>query len=368
MNATRTVRLSEAAKYLKLHAKSKRPVFLWGPPGIGKSELVESVCNSYDNSMLIDLRLSLYDPTDLKGYPAPDLENKQMVWLPSQDLPTPEQAAEHDIIWLFLDELNGAAQSVMSAAYQLILNRRIGQYVLPDNVVVVAAGNRDGDKGVTYRMPKPLSNRFVHYEVRVDYEDWLQWATDNGVHADIVGYVTFVKGDLYNFDAGSSERSFATPRTWTYVSDTLYDVDALGDEFTHEDVTNMIAGTVGEGTAIKFMAHRKIASKLPNPSDVLSGKVKELKTKEISAMYSLSTSMAYELKSNYDKVGRDLSQENFADLLDNCLGFWLKNFDPEMIIMATRLVFVQYGVKAQLRKLKNWAEFMKSYGHLIKEA
>jgi hypothetical protein len=130
----------------------------------------------------------------------------------------------------------------------------------------------------------------------------------------------------------------------------------------------MIAGTVGEGTAIKFMAHRKISANLPNPSDILSGKVKELKTKEISAMYSLSTSMAYELKAKYDVIGRSLKQEEFADLLDNCLGFWLKNFDPEMIIMATRLVFVQYGVKAQLRKLKNWTEFMKSYGHLIKEA
>jgi hypothetical protein len=368
MDATRTVKLSEAAKYLKLHAKSKRPVFLWGPPGVGKSELVESVCGSYDNSLLIDIRLSVYDPTDLKGYPAPDLENKQMVWLPSVDLPTPEQAEQYDTIWLFLDELNGAAQAVQAAAYQLILNRRIGQYELPDNVVVVAAGNRDGDKGVTYRMPKPLANRFIHYEIRVDFEDWLTWATDNNVHPDVVGYITFVKGDLYNFDATSSDRSFATPRTWTYASDTLHELDILVDEFGHEDVTNMIAGTVGEGTAIKFMAHRKISANLPNPSDILSGKVKELKTKEISAMYSLSTSMAYELKAKYDVIGRSLKQEEFADLLDNCLGFWLKNFDPEMIIMATRLVFVQYGVKAQLRKLKNWTEFMKSYGHLIKEA
>ena len=116
------------------------------------------------------------------------------------------------------------------------------------------------------------------------------------------------------------------------------------------------------------MAHRKVASQLPNPSDILSGIVTTLKTNEISAKYSLSTSMAYELKSEYDTIGKDIDQKQFADMLDNCLGFWLKNFDPEMIIMATRLVFVQYGVKAQLRKLKNWGEFMKSYGHLIKEA
>lgn len=364
MNATRTVRLSEAAKYLKHHAKTKRPVMIWGPPGIGKSDLVESVCNSYENSHLIDLRLSLFEPTDLRGYPAPDMDAGKMVWLPPADLPTAEMAEQYDIIWLFLDELNGAAPAVQAAAYQLILNRRIGQYVLPENVVIVAAGNRDGDKGVTYRMPKPLANRFMHYEIRVEFQDWLTWATDKGINADVVGYLTFSKADLYTFDSASSERSFATPRSWTFVSETLDDCE----DFSDEEVTDMIAAGIGEGTALKFMAHRRVSVNLPNPSDILAGKVKELKTKEISAMYSLSTSMAYELKANYDKVGRDIEQAEFAEMLDNCLGFWLKNFDPEMIIMATRLVFVQYGVKAQLRKLKNWAEFMKSYGHLIKEA
>ena len=364
MDATRTVKLSEAAKYLKLHAKSKRPVFLWGPPGVGKSELVESVCGSYDNSLLIDIRLSVYDPTDLKGYPAPDLENKQMVWLPSVDLPTPEQAEQYDTIWLFLDELNGAAQAVQAAAYQLILNRRIGQYELPDNVVVVAAGNRDGDKGVTYRMPKPLANRFIHYEIRVDFEDWLTWATNNDISPDVVGYLTFAKSDLYNFDPSSNERSFATPRSWAFVSELLDDVE----DFTDEEITDMVSGAIGEGTALKFKAHRAVASKLPNPTLILKGEVTTLKTKEISAMYSLSTSMAYELKAVYDQIGRDITKDEFDGMLDNVLGFMMKNFDPEMIIMATRLVFVQYGVTANLRKMSNWPEFMKNYGHLIKEA
>lgn len=361
---TRTVRLSEARKYIKHHAKSQRPVMIWGPPGIGKSDLVASICNEYENSLLIDVRLPLWEPTDIKGIPYYNSKENNMTWAAPSELPSQELASQYDTIFLFLDELNGAAPAVQAAAYQLILNRRVGTYRLPDNVVVIAAGNRETDKGVTYRMPKPLANRFVHYEIRVDFEDWLTWATSNNINPDVVGYLTFAKNDLYNFDPASNDRSFATPRSWAFVSELLFDVA----DFTDEEITDMVSGAVGEGTALKFKAHRAVASKLPNPTLILKGEVKELKTKEISAMYSLSTSMAYELKAQYDQIGREVTKEDFDKQLDNVLGFMMKNFDPEMIIMATRLVFVQYGVTANLRKMSNWPEFMKNYGHLIKEA
>ena len=361
---TRTVRLSEARKYIKHHAKSKRPVMIWGPPGSGKSDLVASICNEYENSYLIDVRLPLWDPTDIKGIPHYNSVENTMNWAPPNELPSKEFAANYDVIWLFLDELNGAAPAVQAAAYQLILNRRVGTYELPDNVVIVAAGNRETDKGVTYRMPKPLTNRFIHYEIRVDFEDWLNWATSNDINPDVVGYLTFAKSDLYNFDPQSNDRSFGTPRSWAFVSEMLEDTAG----FTDEEVTDMVAGAVGEGLALKFKAHRAVASKLPNPTLILKGEINSLKTKEISALYSLSTSMAYELKEQYDRIGKDIEKEDFDDMLDNCLGFWMKNFDPEMIIMATRLVFIQYKVAANLRKLKNWPAFMKEYGHLIKEA
>jgi len=360
----RTVTLTEARKYIKHNAKTKRPVMIWGPPGIGKSDLVSQVCNSYANSLLIDVRLSLWDPTDIKGIPHYNSVENTMQWAPPTELPNEELAAQYDTIFLFLDELNGGAPAVQAAAYQLILNRKVGTYKLPDNVVIIAAGNRETDKGVTYRMPKPLANRFVHYEVRVDFPTWSIWATDNNQNPDVVGYLTFAKGDLYNFDPASNDRSFGTPRTWSFVSEILEDVD----DFSDEEVTDMVAGAVGEGLALKFKAHRQVASKLPNPTLILKGEVKDLKTKEISAMYSLSTSMAYELKAQYEQIGRDLEKADFDNMLDNVLGFMMKNFDPEMIIMATRLVFVQYGVTANLRKMSNWPEFMKNYGHLIKEA
>ena len=144
---------------------------------------------------------------------------------PPAELPSQELASQHNQIILFLDEMNSAAPAVQAAAYQLILNRRVGTYHLPDNVVIVAAGNRETDKGVTYRMPAPLANRFLHLELRTDYDDWLQWATNNRVHEQVVGYIGFAKQDLYDFDPKSSSRSFATPRSWNFVSDLLNDDD-----------------------------------------------------------------------------------------------------------------------------------------------
>ena len=172
--------------------------------------------------------------------------------------------------------MNSAAPSVQAAGYQLILNRRIGQYVLPDNVVMIAAGNRETDKGVTYRMPKPLENRFVHFELAVNFDDWFQWSVVNNIHTDVVGYLTFAKKDLYDFDAKSASRSFATPRSWSFVS------ELIEEDMDEATATDLIAGTVGEGLAVKFQAHRKIAGKLPNPTDVLAGKVKTLDVKEVS--------------------------------------------------------------------------------------
>ena len=141
---------------------AKQPVFLWGAPGIGKSEVIDQITESLGNSLMIDMRLALMEPTDLRGYPFRNPETNQMEWAPPADLPSQELADQYDFIVLFLDELNSAPPSVQAAAYQLVLNGRIGQYKLPDNVRIVAAGNRETDRGVTYRMPAPLANRFRH--------------------------------------------------------------------------------------------------------------------------------------------------------------------------------------------------------------
>jgi hypothetical protein len=352
----RQVSPNGAKKSIKRAFTKKRPIFLWGPPGIGKSEVIEQITNELGDSKLIDIRLSLWDPTDIKGMPYYSANDNTMKWAPPAELPTEEEAAKYKWVVVFLDEMNSAAPAVQAAAYQLILNRRVGQYKLPDNVLLVAAGNRDADKGVTYRMPAPLANRFVHLELRVDFDDWFQWAVQNNVHKDVVGYLTFAKKDLYDFDPKSPSRAFATPRSWTFASDLIEDDD---DETT----TDLISGTVGEGLAVKFMAHRKVAASMPNPTEILAGKVKELKTKEISAMYSLTVSLCYELKEASDK-----GDKKFDDKVNNFLRFAMDNFETELVVMGIRLAITQYQLPIDPDEVECFDEFHERYGKYIQAA
>lgn len=353
----RTVTATEAKAAILRCFKKQRPLFIWGPMGIGKSELVEGIANDM-GGLMIDLRLAQMDPTDIRGIPFFNKNKEVMDWAPPIDLPDEETASQYPIVILFLDEMNSAAPSVQAAAYQLVLNRRIGKYVLPKNVVMVAAGNREGDKGVTYRMPAPLSNRFVHLEMRVDYDSWLQWATEKRVHKDVIGYISFAKQDLFDFDPKSSSRAFATPRSWTFVS------ELLDDGIADSTVSDLVAGTIGEGTAVKFMAHRKIASMLPKPEDVLSGKTTELGTKEISAMYSLTISMCYELKDAYTKFGTT-DNAKWHEMADNFFAYMMKNFTTEVTVMGARVALTTYNLPFVPNKLKNFDEFHKRFGRYV---
>ena len=264
MSDSRTVTAIQARKSLLKAFEVKRPLFLWGPPGIGKSELVEGITKDL-GGLMIDLRLGQMEPTDIRGIPFYNKDLGKMDWAPPIELPDEEMSAAYPIVVLFLDELNSAAPSVQSAAYQLILNRRIGKYRLPDNVVMVAAGNRESDKGVTYRMPTPLANRFIHQEMKVDFASWQTWAVENKIHPEVVGYLSFAKQDLYDFDAKSSSRAFATPRSWSFVSQ-LLDQGATDDD----TLTNLIADCA---FACSRLARSSSALRSANTSAYSSGEL-----------------------------------------------------------------------------------------------
>jgi hypothetical protein len=355
-----TVTSVQARKAILKAFKAKRPVFLWGPPGIGKSEVVQEITNEL-GGLMIDLRMAQMEPTDLRGIPYYNKDNGRMDWAPPVDLPDAELAGQYPVIVLFLDEMNSAPPAVQAAGYQLVLNRRVGKYNLPDNVVIVAAGNRESDKGVTYRMPMPLANRFLHLEMRADFASWQNWAVNQGIHKDVVGYLSFAKNDLYDFDNKSSSRAFATPRSWTFVSQ-LLDDEADTDNDT---LFNLIAGAVGEGLAVKFQAHRKVSSKMPNPSDILSGKVKDLNVKEISAMYSLTTSMCYELR---DAIENRVDMKKFHTMADNFFNYMMANFETELVVMGAKVALKTFKLPIEPSQLKNFDEFHKKYGKYIVEA
>jgi hypothetical protein len=257
-----------------------------------------------------------------------------------------------------LDELNSAAPATQAAAFQLVLNRRVGTYVLPKGVSIVAAGNREGDKGVTYRMPAPLANRFLHVELRCDFEDWHQWAVTNRVHEQVVGYLGFAKQDLYDFDPKSSSKAFATPRSWMFVSELLEE-----DDVPDNTLTDLIAGAVGEGLAVKFMAHRKVAKQMPKPEDILAGKIKKSEIKEISAMYSLTISLCYELQEADRKKAK-----NWDTMADNFFGFMMDNFPTELVVMGAKVALTNYQLPFDASKLANFDKFHDKYGKYIIQA
>jgi hypothetical protein len=361
----RLVRPSDIRAEINYAMNRKRPVFIWGPPGIGKSEIVDSITQERSGYM-IDMRLALMEPTDLRGIPVPNTNTGLMEWLPPADLPTQELADQFECVVLFLDEMNQAPQSVQAAAYQLILNRRLGNYRLPDNVLIVAAGNRESDRGVAYRMPSPLANRFVHLEMTTDFEDWQNWALTNDIDAEVVGYVTANKMDLMNFDPRTASRAFATPRSWTFVSQML---PQEGEQISDSRLHDLIAGTVGDGIATKFMAHRAISGKLPNPTDILSGKVKTLSAegREISAMFSLTASLCYELRDFVDRNGKEKMDELYK-MADNFFRFMMDNFETEMTVLGGRTALKVYKLPLEPRKVPCIEEFFKKYGKLIIEA
>ena len=357
VSQNRTVTALEARRAILRCFKSKRPAFLWGPMGIGKSELIAGIAEEMGGAV-IDLRMATMEPTDLRGIPYFNKELGVMSWAAPVELPTEEFAAQYPIVVLFLDEMNSAAPAVQAAAYQLVLNRRVGTYKLPDNVVMVAAGNRETDKGVTYRMPAPLANRFVHLEMRVDYDSWLEWAVNHRINKDVVGFITFSKDSLFNFDPRSPSRSFATPRSWTFVS------ELLEDDAVDSTMTDLVAGSIGEGLAIKFITHRRIAGQLPNPTDILDGKVKKLESKEVSAMYSLVTSLCYELQDAAKKLTGDKSGK-WHEMSDNFFRFMLDNFHTEIVVLGARTALTIYNLPFVPGKLKSFDEFHKKYGKFI---
>jgi len=342
-----------AKRAIRKAIQKRRPIFLWGPPGIGKSDLVKQIGDEAGREV-VDVRLALWEPTDIKGIPYYNADQGKMVWAPPAELPTdPESTA-----LIFLDELNSAPPAVQAAAYQLILNRRVGTYILPKGVDIVAAGNREGDRGVTYRMPAPLANRFLHLEMKVDFDDFQEWAVMNAVHPEVIGYVGFAKQDLYDFDPKSPSKSFATPRSWVFVSDLLDDNDT-----DTETLHNLVAGAIGDGLAVKFMAHRKIAGRLPKAEDILTGKVKDLQIKEVSAMYSLTVSLCYELKDAADKKDKKFDEK--ADLF---FRYMMDNFPTELVVMGAKTGLTNYNLPFDATKMKHFDEFHKRFGKYVLSA
>lgn len=275
------MRPSKAKASIRLAVDAGHPVFLWGSPGVGKSQVVAQLAAELGVE-LRDLRVIHLDPVDLRGLPvlSGKDEERTVNWVPPAFLPRTGKGL------LFLDELNAAAPSVQAACYQLVLDRRLGEYVLPSGWAIVAAGNRETDRSVVHRMPSALKNRFVHINFEVDLEDWIAWALAHDIKSEIIAFLRFRPELLNAFDPQRNERAFPTPRTWEFVSDMLRQNPPADLEY------ELLAGTIGEGAAAEFMGFIRIYRTLPDPDLIIINPKGAAVPEDPATLYALCGALA----------------------------------------------------------------------------
>ena len=250
---------NELAIALQQLVAAQQPTMVWGSPGVGKSAVAMQVAEELDLHY-VDVRALLIDPVDLRGIPWRDDRNMTR-WAPPTFLPPMDS---EDGFLVNLEELPSAVPMVQAALYQLVHDRQVGEYTLPPGAALIACGNRESDRGVVHRMPTPLASRFIHLEVKVDIDSWIDWALKEDMPTDLVFFLKFRPDLLQVFDPKSAEKAFPCPRTWEFAGKML---KAGNQGATSVDLA-VLRGAVGEGAAVEFAAYLAVAKTLPNPDSV----------------------------------------------------------------------------------------------------
>lgn len=343
-----------------------RPLMIWGQPGIGKSAVIKQICQELSID-LIDMRLLNYDPVDLRGVPSVvDAKTKWNV---------PDFFPEGGSGILFLDEINAAPPAVQASAYQLIFDRQLGDYYLPDGWAIVAAGNRIGDRAVVHQMPSALANRFIHVCTEVRNEDWQDWAVNNGIDERVIGMLNWRKDLINTFNPKQNNTAFATPRTWHYVSDILHndwkhvvekmkigniDLNSISDdgnpflkkEKERNDITTiqriLIEGCVGAGVAAEFFTYINHYQELPDIDKIFANPTKSKlpdADKKPALIWAIISSGIIKFKNAE------------ADKLDNVLELSMR-FPPEF---AVALVSGLGRINNNIVQSSKWEKWFKKY-------
>lgn len=295
---------------LKRSIGTQVPLYIWGAPGIGKSQMVKQVCkniaeqkgkefstniediNDENKFVLIDLRVSQFDPSDLRGLPKISEEGTK--WIPNSWMPKSGEGV------IFFDELNLAPPSIQAASYQLILDRRLGEYELPKGFSILAAGNRLEDKANVFELPAPLANRFSHTTlISPGHEAWADWASKNNINPDIIGFMYLNPSLLFKFDPKSKEKAFPTPRSWEMTSKMINGIKDL------DDIYIMASTTVGEAAATQLMGFMKLKNKI-DIHDILNNPTVAKIPKANDLLYALITGIT----EIYKDGGHDLKTFN----------------------------------------------------------
>lgn len=256
------------------------PVMLWGPPGVGKSQMVAQIAARH-GARVIDIRLSQMEPSDLRGIPF--RVDGRVEWAIPSLLPDAERHGQAGV--LFLDEITSAPPAVSAAAYQLILDRRLGDYQVPPHWAIFAAGNRQGDRGVTYSMPAPLANRFSHFEVETHLDDWVSWAYANRIDERVIAFLRFRPELLFDFDPAHNPVAFPSPRSWEFAHRGLR---------KFEDHPELLQGTlqacVGPAAGVELTAFVNSLDQMPDLDAIVAGEAVQV-PREIDLQYAVAAAL-----------------------------------------------------------------------------
>lgn len=341
------MRPSSVKKALLSCVAANQPLMLHGSPGGGKSQVVKQVADELGYGF-IDVRLSQLDPVDLRGVPSVDRENKRTSWNPPDFLPHPNTPGYKEEGILFLDEINSAAQGTAAAAYQLVLDRRLGDYVLPPGWRIIAAGNKNTDRALVNEMSTALRNRFSHIDYETNVDDWCEWAFQNDIHESVIGFIRFRPNLLNEFEerSGSAEekkriksvkdsKAFCTPRSWHFVSNIMKANPPREIEF------DLIAGTVGAGAAQEFVAYVKYYREMPDLDEIIMNpkKAQLPKMGEPAIKWAVCTGLATRATPN-----------NFENIMT-----YMERLEKEYQVLVVKDSMVKDKAIRTTRTLQRWA-------------
>lgn len=279
---------------LKSMMENRQPTFVSGPAGVGKSSIVQQIAAEFTEELgetfhHVDVRLTQMEPSDLRGILYPNSKTGKAIWLPPAMLPS-------DPDWMgviVFDELTSAPPLIQAAAYQLFLDRRIGDYYLPEGAVLIAAGNNANDRGVFFRMAAPLANRMIHLKLEVSLEKWKPWAYNNGIDKSILGFLSFKEDCIHKFDPASKDAAFPSPRTWEFAS------NILSFDLPDYEKREAILGCVGEGVGTDFWAYRSLLDGVVSIDTILNpDKDYSIPEKDISIIYGINSAIIHRFRNS----------------------------------------------------------------------
>ena len=327
------------------------PLMVWGAPGLGKSTIIRELAKEYGVNF-IDVRLAQREPVDIRGWPVPT--DNGVEWQVSAEWP---RDPESKGIILF-DELTAADRSLQVAAYEFILDRRLGDlYKVPDGWYICAAGNRTEDRAVSTTMSSALANRFLHVELESNADNWLEWAVANEIHPSVSGFIRFRPGMLFNQENENLERGWPTPRSWERVSTMM---KILPDD--ENLIRHTVYGLVGNRAGIEFMAFHKTAQNLDIKEMMLG--TKEIKIPQKADLrYALCSGVAY-------YVWRGENEAESKALLDGFfnISLELSSDFAALLMMDVMRSGVQHKGAAKLYTHPKFKEWEKKHGKTFSKA